>query len=118
MNRKTEYGKFVRELRKNRNENLEDMAKNLNVSIPFLSLIESGKKKIPQKFIDKLINTYNLSIIEQKKLYNSIDLSIGESKIKLNELSNDKKTLILYFARNINDLDDSFINSIINIIKK
>lgn len=118
MNRPTEYGKYVKELRKNRNENLEIMAKKLDVSISFLSLIESGKKKIPDGFILKLISVYNLNVIETKKLYNAIDLTNLESKISLNNLSNDKKTLILYFARNINDLDDSFIDQIINMIKK
>lgn len=118
IERPTEYGRYVRELRKNRNENLSIMAKKLDVSIPFLSELESGKRLVPNNFIDKLIEVYNLSIIEQKKLMNAIDLTNNKSVIKLNNLSIAKKRLVLFLARNINDLSDEKVESILNNLRK
>ena len=117
IERPTEYGKFVRELRRNRKENLSVMANKLNVSISFLSLLESGKKQIPKDFISKLILVYNLNETEKNRLYNSIEVTNNKSIISLNNISTPKRNMVLTIARNIDKISDEQAIKIIDIIK-
>ena len=57
----TPFGKALRKLRLDLNISLKDMAAKLNVSSSFLSAVETGKKKIPQNFLEKIITSYKLS---------------------------------------------------------
>lgn len=57
----TPFGKALRKLRLDLAISLKDMAAKLNVSSSFLSAVETGKKKIPQNFLEKIITSYKLS---------------------------------------------------------
>jgi len=56
----TPFGKALRKLRLDLDISLKDMAEKLNVSSSFLSAVETGKKKIPQNFLEKIITNYKL----------------------------------------------------------
>ena len=118
VDRITEYGRFIRDLRKNRKENLEMMSKKMDVSISFLSSLESGKKQIPKDFADRLILVYELDEIQSVRLINAIELSNNKSIIKLNNLSPIKKNLVLNIARNIDNLSEEKVEEMLKIIKK
>lgn len=49
-----EYGIYVRALRKKNNQNLNDMAKLMGVSISFLSAMEVGTKTMPLDIADRV----------------------------------------------------------------
>lgn len=57
----TEYGKFLRKLRIDRGERLEDMAKNLGVSKTYLSLIENGYREATSKLSAGIAQIYALT---------------------------------------------------------
>lgn len=116
VDRITEYGRFIRELRKNKKENLNIMSKKMNVSISFLSSLESGKKQIPKDFVDKLVLVYNLDEIQKIRLINAIDLSNNKTTIRLNNLSPSKKKLVLNIARNIENISDENAEEMIKLI--
>lgn len=50
----TSFGEFVRILRIKRHEVMGDMAKVLNVKVPFLSAVENGKKNVPSEWAERL----------------------------------------------------------------
>ena len=50
----TRFGEEMRVLRTRRHQTLQNMADVLGVSKPFLSAVEAGKKRIPDKWIDIL----------------------------------------------------------------
>ena len=52
----TSFGEFVRILRIKHHEVMGDMAKMLEVKIPFLSAVENGRKNVPADWIDKIAN--------------------------------------------------------------
>ncbi len=54
------FGKLVRDIRITRSLLLYDMAKALDISSAELSAIECGRKPIPDWFIPKLEQTYNI----------------------------------------------------------
>ena len=117
IERITEYGRFVRDLRKNRKENLDIMSKKMGVSISFLSSLESGKKQVPKDFVDRLVFVYSLDEIQKVRLLNAIELTNNKSVIRLNNLSPAKKNLVLNMARNIENISDEKAEEMLKIIK-
>ncbi|MDO4594477.1 MAG: helix-turn-helix transcriptional regulator [Tissierellia bacterium] len=57
----TELGIYLRKLRLDNHEIMKDMAKKLEVSTSFLSAVENGKKKMPESWIDRLVDLYDLN---------------------------------------------------------
>lgn len=64
----TSFGKFCRNLRMDNNEQLHQMAEKLNVSSAFLSKVEYGKAKPPEKWEDTIPSLYNLSESQKEEL--------------------------------------------------
>ena len=54
----TSFGEFMRVLRVKNHEVMGDVAKILEVKVPFLSAVENGKKNVPNEWIDKIVNHY------------------------------------------------------------
>jgi transcriptional regulator with XRE-family HTH domain len=69
----TPFGKFLKIFRIKRNEFLKDMAQKLGVSAAFLSAVETGKKKIPEDWIEKIVNLYKLGGSEKDELILSFE---------------------------------------------
>jgi len=46
MKKSTELKKFLKIIRIKNNENMEKMAKKLNISVSYLSMIENGERKV------------------------------------------------------------------------
>ena len=57
----TEYGKFIRKIRKDRGDTLLGMSKKMDITISFLSALEVGKKQVPIEYADKISQIYNLT---------------------------------------------------------
>ena len=94
----TEFGKFSRKLRIENDELLRDMANKLGVTASYLSAVEIGKRNIPKKWENIIVNAYQLD--------NS----------KALELSNEDKNLIFMLARKVNNLDEKDKNELREIL--
>ena len=81
----TSYGKFLKRLRIDTGDTLAMMAYKLNVSVSFLSSLESGVREIPPYFSDKIRTIYKLDATasdallkaESETLHKSISISLG-----------------------------------------
>lgn len=81
----TSYGKFLKRLRVDTGDTLAMMAEKLNVSVSFLSSLESGVREIPPDFSDKIRKIYQLDAeasdallkAECETLHKSISISLG-----------------------------------------
>ena len=60
----TRYGRVLRHIRARRKEVMRDMAKVLDVTPSFLSSVENGKEKVPEKWTEKIADHYNLNDME------------------------------------------------------
>lgn len=69
----TELGKFLRKLRIDRGETMRDMAKKIGVSTSFLSVVETGKKPIPENFICRIQSAYTFTSSQIAELKQSIE---------------------------------------------
>ena len=61
----TEFGKAVRKARIDANETLLSMAKEIGTSPAFLSGMETGRKKIPVEWVEKIV-----TILQKQKCTN------------------------------------------------
>ncbi len=118
----TPIAKFLRMLRLNNNEVLKDMADRLELSTALISSIETGKKKASDNFREKIINEYNLSNEEVKRLDDAIVRTnireLNELTLKTNNLDENREDLVVAFARCFSDLDDDSTSKIKKILEK
>lgn len=109
---------FLKYLRlKNKNERLSDMAKKLGISASYLSTIETGKRKLNDKLLDKIIRTYGLSKIDAEKLRELRNLAAQEVNVSLDDMDAEKQESLVKFLSNIKTLSsDDFrkINYLLN----
>lgn len=105
----TSLGKRLRKIRIDNDEITLNMAEKLGISISYLSAIEHGKRNIPNDFIQKLFDKYQLSE-EMKTLIQKdvVDYS-GEMKLIMSQMNEQQQELSLLYARKINKLNDEQI---------
>ena len=103
----TEFGKFNRKLRIDKGELLKDMAKKLGVTVAYLSAVEVGRRKIPEKWLSMLAILYDLSAEDTTKMYSAYYQSIDEIKINLSNQSPSYREIATMFARELNSLTES-----------
>lgn len=111
----TNFGKVIRKIRIDRNHKLLDMAQELEVSSSFLSAIERGRKKIPQDFVGRLVNSYKLSDSEIHIINAAIEKDVVSFVITpANDVEHET---VAMFARNIKTLPNRKLKKIQDILK-
>jgi transcriptional regulator with XRE-family HTH domain len=83
----TDFGKFCRKLRIDKDELMKDMAKKLGVTVSYLSAIEKGKRSIPGDWAEQISEHYELTEQQVQELTNLliIDSLSEREKLALNE---------------------------------
>lgn len=113
----TSFGEFVRILRIKHHEVMGDMAKMLEVKIPFLSAVENGKKNVPADWIDKIANHYGLTTEEKDELQKAVDESRTQYKIAIKDSGINQRRAAMQFARSFDELDDDTAIKILKLLK-
>ena len=116
----TEFGKFIRKFRLDHNERLFDMAQKLQVSSAFLSSVETGKKSIPQKMLDKIKTVYSMSDECFQQLNDAVRKTTEAAKEGIVKCDNTHLPMVERFARECSkyDLKENEMVEIENFIKK
>lgn len=112
----TETGKFLRKLRIDRNEKQKDMAEKLDVSVAFLSAVETGKKKMPASWISHICDIYRLTDRQRREFMDAVAETRQIAEIRLTDLSNAKKKAVTLFAERIGKISDEQAEKIRKII--
>ncbi len=113
----TEFGKELRILRIERDENINSMAKKLNISIAYLSSIESGKRSIPADLVDKIVEKYHLNKERREVLREKEAISSNTINVDLSLVSSEQRKLVFALSRKIKDLTDDECLEILGKIK-
>ncbi len=93
--------KYLKQLRLNHNdERLIDMASKLDISQSFLSAIESGKRNLSDKLVDKIAKVYRLSYEELNQLILLRDIASNKLYIDYDNLENEQKEVVVQFLSN------------------
>lgn len=112
----SEFGIALRKVRLERHLLLKDMADALGVSSAFLSSVESGKRKIPKDWIEKISSIYNLHPDEHEALERASAMSMSEIRIHTQNASIKQKDLAFSFAKALDSLSDEDVERIMNAI--
>lgn len=113
-----DFGLYLRQLRKEKNESLLSLSEKLGVGVPFLSALENGKKTIPLDYGDKLTDVLNLTKEESINLKNSIDYSNRKIQINLDNLNSEQQEVSLAFARTINQASQKKLEELRKLLEK
>jgi len=111
----TALGKALRKFRIERDLLLRNMAETLGVSSSFLSAVETGRKKAPSGFIEKIRDAYLLNATETKNLQEAADDSLTEVLLKMR--TGKDRELALAFAKRFPNLNDSERDKLLDVLK-
>ena len=114
----TRFGKKVKKMMIDRDENLGTLAKLLNVSTAFVSSVLIGNKSIPEDWYRALCNHYALNEEDKNDLYDAFCETKKMIRVDLSNVQNDKKKLALEFQRKLPSISQSELNSIREILKE
>jgi len=114
----TEFGKTLRKLRIDNGEVLKNMAEKLGCTASYLSAVETGKRSIPNDWIEKIIALYNLSIDAAEDFREVTMKELRTIKIDLDDFLGVKKETAVLFAREFSDVDDATAEQIRKLLKK
>lgn len=93
----TEFGKVVRKARLEANVTLLDMATTLGVSSAFLSGLETGRKKVPEEWTQKIKAFFKKHGVSVEGIQEAADVS--NKSVSLEGLSPTHQMLVAGFAR-------------------
>ncbi len=101
------FGKFCRKLRIDRGELLAEMASKLGVSSAFLSKVENGGKKPPKEWQEKIASLYQLNSIQISELEECMFEAMNYHSLDMTGYSEDNRSMLLSFARKLDNMDDT-----------
>lgn len=116
-----QYSLFGKELRKliiDQDLKVYDLAKKLGVSSAFISSLMTGKKNVPENFIDQIIPILIIDNDEVLKLKKLSEMSKDVYKVDLSKSNNLARETMFTFQRNLNDLTDEDLIEIKQILEK
>ncbi len=114
----TKFGELLRILRVKYHEVMGDMAEMLEISLPFLSAVENGKKNVPSDWIDKISNHYGLSYKEREELQLAAEESRTQYKILSMNAGREQRKAAMQFARSFDDMDEETARKITELLNK
>lgn len=103
----TPFGIGVRKLRLDKGLRLLDLAVRLKVSTSYLSAIETGRKPIPEGFVEIVADKMGLTREETEELKQAEDHT--KKEVRLNKVPEDQRALVAAFARKVDQLSPEFI---------
>lgn len=102
----TKFGKQLRIIRIESDENIYEMAKRLDISTSYLSAIETGDRAIPNDLVEKINKAYDLTPEQIDALQGAEAESATKINVDLSHVSAEQKKLIFALSRKLNDLSD------------
>lgn len=114
----TDFGKICRKIRIDNNEVLKDMAQKLGVTTAYLSAVETGKRNVPEEWLDIIKREYKLSMEEYQELLDIVYSLKKTIKIEVEDIPEQDRELMLEFVKNFSLLTDRDKKDIMTVIQK
>jgi transcriptional regulator with XRE-family HTH domain len=102
----TEYGKVIRDLRKDVRVSLRQMAQEIGFSATYLSAVEIGEKQVTEDLVDKVsgfLRKRGKKARDLAKLHAAVDRT--RRAVDVSELNGESRQAVAVFARKLADLD-------------
>lgn len=113
----TDLGKYLKKLRIDKDEKMQDMATKLNVSTSFLSSVENGKKKMPSTMMANIISLYTPDEKNKNEFIEAAAASCDKVEIPLDSEDVRRKEVALHFAAGISQLTEEQLKEIYKVLE-
>ena len=115
----TAFGKILRKLRIDYSEVLGTMAKRLGISPAYLSAIENNGRDIPEDFITKIANEYNLNESQINELEEAKAQTSGAVAVQFENQKTEQNYVqaAVMFARDFSKLTSTQVEQLRNLLK-
>lgn len=113
----TNFGKIIRKQMIDHDENLQQLAGVLSVTVSFVSAVLTGIKNTPDHWPGILSDHFGLSQGERDNLYDAFCKDKKTIRIDVENLSASQKQIAVQFQRKLPDLREDEINIIKGILK-
>jgi transcriptional regulator with XRE-family HTH domain len=114
----TALGKELRKLRIDRALTMVDMATAMGFSATMLSSIETGRKKVPGDFVDRLMRAYPELVHGRDHIEALVNLANREARVPLEDATADDAQLVTELARRFSSLSDEEKQGIRSLLKR
>ncbi|MCI7949279.1 helix-turn-helix transcriptional regulator [Klebsiella pneumoniae] len=102
----TQLGRFLRKVRIDRGQRLNDMAEEMEMSVAQLSAIELGKRSISAKVKQRLITFYSAFCSGEEEVGRLVDVSQPSFKEDFEDADDLRRELFVSFARSYKALPE------------
>lgn len=114
----TKFGKELRKIRIEHDDNLNGMARKLGVSASYISGVEAGNRAIPSNWIQKLSDSYSLNQTELASLESAYIECMQFVKLDMHAASVRQRSLTTMFFRRLPTLSDQECEELIHQLSK
>lgn len=114
----TALGKELRKLRIDRGLNMVEMATAIGMSATMLSGIETGRKRVPGDFVDRLERAYPDLRNRRDEMESLVNLANREARVPLDDATAKDAELVTELARRFSSLSDEEKEGIRNLLKR
>lgn len=114
----TKFGEEIRVLRARRHQTMKDMADVLGVTKRCLSGVVKGKRAVPGKWLNILVDHYHLKEYDRSRIQDSIYESRSQIRILLNGKENYKRDLALRFEEAFDGINEDAAAQILSVLKR
>lgn len=114
---RTSLGDFLRKLRLINNQKLKDMADILGVSSAFLSAVENGKKSMPDLWVRKIREEYDISDEQCDEMRQAAMESQNTISLNMKNVSPLNRELAVSFARQFDDIDEETGKKLLSVLR-
>lgn len=108
----SKFGIVMRQFRSRTGESLRTMSSKLEISPAFLSAMEVGRRQIPQEYLPKIKNLYNLNDEDYIRLQEAAMETNNRVDIELSKMNEAQKAVSMTFARKIENADPELIEKL------
>jgi HTH-type transcriptional regulator, competence development regulator len=110
---------FMKRLRLNRNDQtMMEMAKELGISVSFLSSIENGKRNMSEEMFHLICDKYKLTPKLAEELKQLRTLSVSKINVPLDSMSSELKSTTVKFLSSADELSEADLKKINSILNK
>ena len=106
------FGKVLKEQRKKHDDTLKTLSAKLDISLPYLSAMEVGRKLVPIEIVQIIKELYNLSEEEYNTLYMAMLDSNNKVDLELSKMNEAQREVSMVFARKIENADPELIEKL------
>ena len=114
----TSLGKFLRKIRIDHGEVLKDMADKLGVTASYLSAVETGKKRMPSSWNNRMCELYDFNQEQTAEFTKAVAETESKIELDLSKATDSQRELAVSFARKFTDFDERQMQKFFDLLKK